>query len=153
MSQPSTPSQLPDWIRDHVRRYRESNGADGHMWDSSIAGGKGLVPTLLLTTTGRKSGRTLVLPLIYGRTPGGYAIVASKGGAPAHPAWYLNLRDHPEVGVQVGPERLEARARTAHGEERAALWRQMAAIYPPYDDYQRRTQREIPVVVLEPVKG
>jgi proline iminopeptidase len=123
------------------------------MWDSSVAGGKGLVPTLLLTTTGRKSGRTHVLPLIYGKAPEGYVIVASKGGAPAHPSWYLNLRDHPEVELQVGPEKLKARARTASGDERAALWRQMAAIYPPYDDYQRRTQREIPVVVLEPVKS
>jgi proline iminopeptidase len=153
VSNPSTPRELPGWIADHVRRYRESNGADGHMWDSSIAGGKGLVPTLLLTTKGRKSGRTQTLPLIYGEAGGGYVIVASKGGAPAHPSWYLNLRDHPDVEVQVGPKKLRARARTASGSERAALWQQMAAIYPPYNDYQRRTQREIPVVVLEEARG
>ena len=147
----STPTQLPDWIRDHVRRYRESNGADGNLWDSKVAGGPGPVPTLLLTTTGRKSQRRLTLPLIYGKTPSGYAIVASKGGAPAHPAWFLNLRDDPTVDVQVAAEKFKARARVASGAERAALWKQMAAIYPPYDDYQRRTKREIPVVVLDPV--
>ena len=107
--------ELPDWIRDHVRRYLASNGADGHMWDSSVAGGPGPVPTLLLTTTGRKTGRKLILPLIYGKTPSGYAIVASKGGAPSHPAWYLNLVDHPEVDVQVGPAKFRARAAHGHG--------------------------------------
>lgn len=151
MAEPPIPKGLPSWIADHIRLYRESNGADGHMWDSSVAGGPGLVPTLLLATRGRKSGRQQVLPLIYGKTPKGYAIVASKGGAPAHPAWYLNLCADPAVEVQVGPARFAARARTASGAERSALWRQMAEIYPPYDDYQRRTQREIPVVVLEPL--
>jgi deazaflavin-dependent oxidoreductase (nitroreductase family) len=146
----SAPTELPDWIRDHVRRYRESNGADGHLWDSKVAGGPGPVPTLLLTTTGRKSKRRQTLPLIYGKTKSGYAIVASKGGAPSHPAWFLNLRDDPTVDVQVAADQFRARARVASGGERAALWQQMAAIYPPYDDYQRRTQREIPVVVLEP---
>jgi deazaflavin-dependent oxidoreductase (nitroreductase family) len=149
----SAPRELPDWIRDHVRRYRESNGADGHLWDSKVVGGPGPVPTLLLTTTGRKSKHRLTLPLIYGRTPSGYAIVASKGGAPSHPAWFLNLHDDPTVGVQVAADEFEARARIASGAERAALWKQMAAIYPPYDDYQRRTQREIPVVVLEPTSA
>jgi proline iminopeptidase len=141
--------ELPDWIRDHVRRYQQSDGADGHLWDSSVVGGPGPVPTLLLTTKGRKSGQPLVLPLIYGKTPAGFAIVASKGGAPAHPAWYLNLVADPDVRVQVGADRFQARARTAAGPEREALWKQMAAIYPPYDAYQRATKREIPVVVLE----
>ena len=148
----SSPSQLPEWMRDHVRRYLESDGADGHMWDSSERGGPGLVPTLLLTTTGRKSGRKLMLPLIYGKTDGGYAIIASKGGAPAHPSWYLNLTEHPEVDVQVGSAKFRARARTARGTERAALWKQLAGVFPPYEGYQRRTAREIPVVVLEPVR-
>jgi len=152
MSDPA-PTQLPDWIRDHLRRYRESNGADGHLWDSKFAGGPGPVPTLLLTTTGRKSKRPQTLPLIYGKTPDGYVIVASKGGAPTHPAWFLNLHDEPEVDVQVIAEKFRARARVATGDERAALWKQMSAIYPPYDDYQRRTEREIPVVVLEPIPG
>jgi deazaflavin-dependent oxidoreductase (nitroreductase family) len=121
------------------------------MWDSSVAGGPGPISTLLLTTKGRKSGRELVLPLIYGKTPTGYAVVASKGGAPAHPAWYLNLVADPNVRLQVGPEKLRARARTATGAERASLWKQMAKLFPPYDAYQQRTEREIPVVVLERV--
>ncbi len=150
MSESKAPDSLPDWIRDHVRRYRESNGADGHMWDASAVGGSGIFPTLLLTTTGRKSKQRLELPLIYGKTANGYAIVASKGGAPSHPAWYLNLSANPDVEVQVGPKKFATQARTATGAERAALWKQMVSIYPPYDDYQRRTRREIPVVVLEP---
>ena len=148
MSDTSAPTRLPDWIADHVRRYRESDGADGHLWTPPTGGVP--VPTLLLTTTGRKSNRRQVLPLIYGKTDKGYAIVASKGGAPSHPAWYLNLTADPDVEVQVGAEKFSARARTATGKERAALWQQMAAVWPPYDDYQRKTQREIPVVVLEP---
>jgi deazaflavin-dependent oxidoreductase (nitroreductase family) len=147
MPDTKTPTQLPDWITDHVRRYRESNGADGHMWNPPT-GGKP-VPTLLLTTKGRKSNQRLTLPLIYGKTPDGYAIVASKGGAPAHPAWYLNLSADPNVDVQVGPEKFAARARTITGPERAALWKQMAGVWPAYDDYQRNTKREIPMVVLE----
>lgn len=148
MSDTGAPTQLPDWIADHVRRYRESDGADGHLWTPPW-GGKP-VATLLLTTTGRKSKKRQVLPLIYGKTENGYAIVASKGGAPSHPAWYLNLSADPNVEVQVGSAKFAATARTASGAERSAHWKQMAALFPPYDDYQRRTQREIPVVVLEP---
>ena len=153
MADPSVPQELPSWIADHIRRYRESNGKDGHMWDSTVAGGKGMIPTLLLTTTGRKSGRRLVLPLIYGKSGKNYVIIASKGGAPAHPGWYVNLKAKPEVDVQVAADKFKARARTATAAERTQLWKQMAALYPPYDDYQRRTQREIPVVVLEPIGG
>ena len=151
MSEVSVPAHLPDWIRDHIRRYLESDGADGHMWDSSVVGGPGLVPTLLLTTTGRKSGKPQVLPLIYGKTENGYGIVASKGGAPSHPDWYLNLAARPEVEVQVEAKRFRARARTATGAERSTLWDQMVGIYFPYVDYQKRTEREIPVVILEPL--
>lgn len=152
MTDAPLPDYLPGWIRDHVRRYLETDGADGHMWDSSLGGGSGLIGTLLLTTIGRKSGRRLTLPLIYGETENGYVIVASKGGAPAHPAWYLNLAARPEVEVQIKAERFQARARTASGDERAKLWEKMVGIYPPYTDYQSRTRREIPVVVLEPLE-
>ena len=148
MSEISVPAHLPDWIQNHICRYLESDGADGHMWD---LGGPGLVPTLLLTTTGRKSGKPQLLPLIYGKTENGYAIVASKGGAPSHPAWYLNLTAHPEVEVQVEAERFRARARTATEAERSTLWEQMVRIFSPYADYQKRTEREIPVVILEPL--
>jgi deazaflavin-dependent oxidoreductase (nitroreductase family) len=153
MSEISIPDYLPDWIRNHVRRYLESDGADGHMWDSSVAGGSGPVPTLLLTTRGRKSGEPRLLPLIYGKADGGYVIIASKGGAPSHPAWYLNLAAHPEVDVQVAADRFKATARVATGDERSALWSQMVELYPPYTAYQERTEREIPVVVLEPTGG
>ena len=155
MAEPNTsselPAELPDWIKNHVSRYVASNGEDGYLWDASIAGGKGLVPTLLLTTVGRKSGRVLTLPLIFGRAGPDYVIVTSKGGAPAHPAWYLNLEANPEVQVQVKGEKFTARGHTAQGAERAALWAKMVEIYGPYAQYQTKTDRQIPVVVLKPV--
>jgi proline iminopeptidase len=149
MSTVKVSANLPRWIGEHLRRYVESNGADGHMWDTAVAGGSGLVPTLLLTTNGRRSGQPITMPLIYGEVDGKYVVVASKGGAPTHPGWYLNLVAHPAVEVQVLADRFRATARTATGEERAQLWQTMAAIYPPYNAYQAKTQREIPVVVLE----
>ena len=149
MSESTISSDLPDWIRDHVRRYVESDGSDGHMWDASAAGGSGVFPTLLLTTQGRRSGEPRMLPLIYGNSEAGHVIIASKGGFPKHPLWYLNLVAEPEVDVQVGPEKFRARARTASGEERTKLWDAMVSVYPPYSDYQSRAEREIPVVVLE----
>jgi deazaflavin-dependent oxidoreductase (nitroreductase family) len=149
MAEEEISPELPSWIQDHLRRYIESDGRDGHLWDSSVAGGSGVFPTLLLTTCGRHSGRSRTLPLIYGETEGGYVIIGSKGGFPSHPAWYLNLLAEAEVGLRVGSECFRARARTAQGEERAALWRQMVGIYPPYDAYQANTEREIPVIVLE----
>jgi len=91
------------------------------------------------------------MPLIYGEADGNCVVVASKGGAPQHPGWYLNLAAQPQVEVQVLAKRFRAKARTAAGTERARLWEKMAAIYPPYNDYQKKTEREIPVVVLEPV--
>ena len=134
---------LPDWIRDHLERYIATDGADGHIWRG--------VPTLLLTTRGRKSGRWLTLPLIYGRDDDRYVIVASKGGHLDHPAWYKNLEADPEVRLQVAADKFDARARNAEGEERRRLWSLMTDIWPQYDEYQEATDREIPVVVLEPV--
>jgi deazaflavin-dependent oxidoreductase (nitroreductase family) len=150
MAEPNKSSELPDWIKNHLARYLASNGADGYLWDASLGGGKGLVPTLLLTTVGHKSGRILTLPLIFGQSGPSYVVVASKGGAPAHPSWYLNLQASPEVQVQVKAERFTAHARTAAGEERAALWTKMVELYGPYAHYQAKTTRQIPVVVLEP---
>lgn len=148
MAETTAPKELPAWIQDHVRRYLASDGEDGYLWDSTMGGGKGMVPTLLLTTTGRKSGRSLTLPLIFGRSGQDYVVIASKAGAPNHPAWYLNLEANPEVQLQVKSDRFKARARTASGAERARLWKSMVQIYGPYEDYQKKTQREIPVVVL-----
>ena len=151
MAEPSKSPELPDWIKDHIARYVATDGADGYLWDASIGGGKGMVATLLLTTTGRKSGRVLTLPLIFGRSGADYVVVASKGGAPTHPAWYLNLQANPEVKVQVKAEKFTALAHTADGEERARLWPKMVEIYGPYAQYQTKTDRQIPVVVLKPV--
>jgi len=142
---------LPDWIKDHLTRYIESDGADGHYWDAALGGGEGMVATLLLTTEGRKSGQSLTIPLIYGRAGDGYCVIASKGGAPAHPAWFLNLEANPEVHVQVAADKFTASARIAEGEERETLWQQMVDIYAPYTKYQEATDRRIPVVVLDPV--
>ena len=109
------------------------------------------VPTLLLTTRGRTSGKLRRTALIYGRHGDGYVVVASNGGAKKHPSWYLNLTANPEVEVQVGAERFTARAVTASG-EKPELWRVMASIWPDYDGYQARAgaSRDIPVVILQP---
>jgi deazaflavin-dependent oxidoreductase (nitroreductase family) len=149
MTEPRVSPTLPNWVKDHLQRYIASNGADGYWWDASLGGGEGKVATLLLTTIGRKSGEPLTMPLIFGKTDTGYAVIASKGGAPAHPAWYLNLEANPNVSVQVKDDKFEARARTAGPKERAAIWKQMVEIYAPYDKYQANTDREIPVVILE----
>jgi deazaflavin-dependent oxidoreductase (nitroreductase family) len=132
------------WVADHIRRYVETDGAEGHEWRPGVF-------TLLLTTRGRRSGKLRRTALIYGRDGDAYLVVASQGGDPRHPAWYLNLLDEPLVEVQVGAERFTARARTATAEEKPRMWFTMAAIWPSYDDYQARTDREIPVVVLERV--
>jgi deazaflavin-dependent oxidoreductase (nitroreductase family) len=148
MTESDKTRELPDWIKNHLTRYIATDGADGYLWDASLGGGKGMVPTLLLTTTGRKSGKALTLPLIFGQSGSNYVVVASKGGAPTHPAWYLNLQSNPEVRVQVKGDKFTARAHTADAAERAALWPKMVEIYGPYEDYQARTDRQIPVVVL-----
>ncbi len=129
------------WQADHARRYIATNGEDGHLWRG--------VPTLLLTTTGRRTGEPYTTPLIYGEDGDRYIVVASKGGAPEHPQWYRNLLAQPEVAVQVQAERFRARARTASPEEKPVLWQRMASIWPAYDEYQARTSRDIPVVILE----
>ena len=128
---------------EHVRRYRQTGGEEGYHWNG--------VRTLILMTTGRRSGAERSKALIFGEDGGRYVVIASNGGAPRHPGWYLNLTDHPEVEVQVRDERFHAKARTAQGEERERLWELMAQIWPDYDRYQRRTSRQIPVVILERV--
>ncbi|MCL7458534.1 nitroreductase family deazaflavin-dependent oxidoreductase [Micromonospora sp. MSM11] len=130
------------WVADHIRRYVETDGAEGHEWQPGVF-------TLLLTTRGRHSGKLRRTALIYGRDGDAYLVVASQGGDPKHPAWYLNLLDEPLVEVQVGAERFTARARTATAEEKPRMWSTMAAIWPAYDEYQAKTDRDIPVVVLD----
>lgn len=133
--------RAPGWQQAHMRRYLESGGRDGHLWEG--------VTTLLLTTTGRRSGQPRTTPLIYGRAGERYLVVASRGGAPEHPDWYQNLVAQPVVQVQVMADRFSARARAATAAEKPALWKTMTSIWPPYDEYQARTPREIPVVILE----
>jgi deazaflavin-dependent oxidoreductase (nitroreductase family) len=127
---------------EHVRRYRETGGEVGHIWKEGA-------PTLLLTTTGRKSGEPRTTPLIYARDGDRLVIVASQGGAPTHPNWYENLSRDPEVEVQVLDDVFHAHARTAQGEERERLWTKANEVWPHYDEYKERTSRTIPVVVLE----
>jgi deazaflavin-dependent oxidoreductase (nitroreductase family) len=127
---------------EHIRRYQETNGEVGYLWNG--------VPTLLLTTTGRRSGLPRTIAIIFGRDGDDYLLVASKGGAPSHPNWYLNLTANPEAEIQVRGERLRVRARTAAEDEKPRLWQIMAELWPNYDVYQTRTERVIPVVVLTP---
>ena len=128
--------------QEHVKRYIETDGEEGYTWREGA-------PILLLTMTGRKTGTEYTTPLIFGEDDGRYVIVASQGGRPEHPDWYLNLVAHPEVGVQVKADTFRARARTAEGEEHDRLWAAMNEIWPHYDEYQTKTTRRIPVVVLE----
>lgn len=131
------------WVKSHIKTYVESDGKKGQLW-------RGL-PTLLLTTQGRKSGKLRRTALIYGQDGANYLIVASNGGDPKHPSWYLNLTDNPNVELQVGAEKFSARARTANPVEKPRLWKIMSKIFPTYDRYQAKARREIPLVVLEPV--
>lgn len=142
---------LPQWMIDHSNRYLSSGGTDGHMYKANPPGyGEMVVPSLMLTTAGRKSGEKYMFPLYYGDYGNSYVIIASKGGAPEHPGWYKNLLANPEAEVMVGTKRLKVKARTASGEERAKLWQVALKFWPPYADYQKKTEREIPVVVLDP---
>lgn len=129
--------------KEHVDRYIATDGEEGHEWQGTI--------TLLLTTTGRRSGEPRTTPLIYQPYGDDFLIVASRGGADTHPAWYLNLQQNPDVTVQIRGDRFAARARTAAPAEKPDMWRVMAATWPKYDEYQRKTDRDIPVVVLSPV--
>lgn len=150
MNEENAASLWPGWISEHLKIYAEDPD-QGHAWDSTAFGGPGVLPILLLTTRGRKSGAMRTLPLIYRKVNRAYVIIASKGGAPSHPAWYLNLVEKPACEIQVAHDHFRVSARTAQGSERETLWGKMAQIYPPYNDYQAATTRVIPVVILEPM--
>ncbi len=126
---------------EHVRRYRETDGDEGYLWNGATC--------LVLSTRGRKSGEVRDIPLICGFDVDRCIVVASKGGAPEHPAWYLNLVTEPKCQVQVKADRYDVVARTAEGDERDRLWKIMTDVWSSYDDYAQRTTRVIPVVVLE----
>jgi deazaflavin-dependent oxidoreductase (nitroreductase family) len=129
-----------DFVQEHIRRYVETDGADGADYLGYQA--------LLLTTLGRRSGARRRTALYYGRDGDDHLLVASQGGAPNHPSWYLNLDANPEVEVQVGAEVFTARAATVEGAERARLWQRMVETFPRYAEYQQKTTRRLPVVLL-----
>ena len=128
--------------QEHVERYQATDGEEGHLWREGST-------ILLLTTYGRNTGNPTTTPLIYDLDGENPVIVASKGGAPEHPGWYLNILKNPHVNVQIKGEKFHAHPRTVEGEERERLWKQMNKMWPHYDEYQTKTDREIPVVVLE----
>lgn len=137
---------MPDFSlfgQEHVRQYEATGGKVGHDWNDTSC--------LILHTVGRKSGEVRKFPLIYGRDEGGsYVVVASKGGAPTHPGWYLNLLEHPDVTIQVRDQLIPVTAHTGDAEERKRVWPLMTAQWPDYDNYQQKTERQIPVVLLRP---
>ncbi|NDO89733.1 nitroreductase family deazaflavin-dependent oxidoreductase [Cellulosimicrobium composti] len=129
------------WSRQQAEAYESSGGTR-----STTLNG---MPVVVLTTVGRRTGKVRKTPLMRVEHDGTYAVVASLGGAPKHPVWYHNVLAHPRVELQDGPERHDYVAREVHGEEKALWWERAVAAYPPYADYQERTTREIPVLVLE----
>jgi deazaflavin-dependent oxidoreductase (nitroreductase family) len=127
----------------HIAEYERTDGEVGHVWNGATC--------LVLTTTGRQSGQPRKFALIYGRDADRYLLVASKGGAPDHPGWYKNLVAHPEVRIQVQADVIDVVAATADADEKARLWPIMVEQWPAYDEYQAKTDRDIPLVVLTPV--
>jgi deazaflavin-dependent oxidoreductase (nitroreductase family) len=143
--------------RPGVARLALKLGSGAHAGVYRATGGKllgrmGKSPILVLNTLGRKSGRKRATPLLYALDGEDYVVVASKGGAPTHPAWYLNLKADPYATVEVGDREVRVRAEEVDSDEKARLWRKMVDMYPAYDDYQRKTEREIPLLVLYPVR-
>lgn len=128
--------------KEHVDRYKATDGEEGHDWQNGVK-------CLLLTTRGRKTGEERVAPLIYEEHDDAYLVVASRGGDPRHPGWYVNLKAEPVVEVQIKGDVFRASARDATPDEKPQMWEKMAAVWPDYDEYQKRTDREIPIVVLE----
>ncbi|MER8030017.1 nitroreductase family deazaflavin-dependent oxidoreductase [Streptomyces bauhiniae] len=132
------------WVRDQVELYESSGGTEGTtLRDTGL-------PVIVLTTRGARSGKIRKTPLMRVEHDGKYAVVASVGGAPKHPVWYFNVKADPTVELQDGPEKREMRAREVKGDEKARWWERAVAAYPPYAEYQEKTDREIPVFVLEP---
>jgi deazaflavin-dependent oxidoreductase (nitroreductase family) len=139
-----------EFVAQHRNSYIASGGREGHILDYRHLGGHRFTTTLLLETVGRKSGEQRITPLIYGDTGGEVVIVASKGGADVHPAWYLNLTAMDEARFQIGGQAFRATWREPSGEDRRRIWDFMADLYPPYRDYQAATRREIPIVCFAP---
>jgi deazaflavin-dependent oxidoreductase (nitroreductase family) len=147
---PAAKKAMKHLSRATVWAYRRTHGRVGGKWRVGAGFGKP-APVLLLEHVGRKSGRALTTPLLYVRDGGRVLLVASQGGAPGHPQWYLNLRANPEATVQIKAERLRVRARTATPQERAELWPRMVEMYADFDDYQSWADREIALVIHDPL--
>jgi deazaflavin-dependent oxidoreductase (nitroreductase family) len=137
-----------DFKTEHLERYLASRGAEGHIVDVRDIRGHRFTTTLLLQTTGRKSRQNRITPLIYGDIAGEVVVVASKGGADHHPAWYLNIRDSREIAFQVATQAFRATWREPGSAERAKIWDFMVGVFPPYKEYQASTDREIPLVMM-----
>ena len=133
---------MADWNSKIIDEFRSNKGVVGGVFHDR--------PLLLLHSTGAKSGEARLHPVMYQNVDGGYAIFASKGGAPTHPAWYYNVLANPEVEIEVGTQRLPVRARVAAGAERDMIWTKQKADFPFFADYEAGTDRTIPVVILEP---
>ena len=139
-----------DWVSEHLTTYLTSGGTRGHILDLGDVGGRSFTTNCLIRYTGRTSGKTYVKPLIYGNFGGEVVIVASKGGADSHPAWYHNIRASTTVGVQIATQAFEATWREPEDDERHEVWAYMTHLYPPYIAYQQSTSRRIPLVMLAP---
>jgi deazaflavin-dependent oxidoreductase (nitroreductase family) len=137
-----------NWKEEHLDSYLRTAGARGHIEDLTDIGGHKFTTNLLLRYIGRKSGKTMITPLIYGDIGGEVVIVASKGGADHHPAWYLNVKDSQEVAFQIATQAYRATWREPSGVERARVWDFMVSVFPPYEGYQASTEREIPLVMM-----
>jgi deazaflavin-dependent oxidoreductase (nitroreductase family) len=137
-----------NWKTEHLSMYLQSGGAEGHILDVSDVGGHKFTTMLLLKVMGRKSGVARITPLIYGDIGGEVVIVASKGGADHHPAWYLNIKDSGKISFQIATQAFRGTWREPRGGERDKVWEFMVGVFPPYKSYQASTTREIPLVML-----
>lgn len=142
-----------DWVSEHRDMYLSSGGAKGHIMDITAVGGRSFATHCMIKYTGRKSGRIFITPLCYADIGGEVVIVASKGGADHHPAWYLNLRDMDEIEFQIATEAFRATWREPEGEERQKVWDFMVDCFPFYADYQASTDRQIPLVMMKPIES
>ncbi len=139
---------LQPMFAEHLNLYLSTNGDKGYLWDTSGSGGSPVTTCLILKAIGRKTGRIQLVPLIYSAWGDEYVIVGSKGGSDKHPAWYSNLIARPEVEFQVRDKIFRGTWRIAEGAERASIWDYVSQYFPPYAQYQAKTERTIPVVVL-----
>ncbi len=140
-----------DWMTEHREMYLRSGGVQGHIMDIAAVGGHGFTTHCMIKYVGRKSGKVFITPLIYGDIGGEVVIVASKGGADQHPAWYVNIRDSDEVEFQIGTQAFRATWREPADEERPKIWNFMVDVFPSYATYQVNTERQIPLVMMKPI--